>query len=291
MGGVGADHQGRVVAAQRVSDDDTASVRSREDADGGPVAVLGAAQQVVDDVDVEVQLAQVLRPQGGRRAGQRRSHCLQPVVGTGGRRRRSRHRARRGTRSAGRRGHPQGPARCGRDAGAGSPGRRGRRSARGPGRCRRPQAGAGEVVGCLAEATVTLGADVVDEDVAGQAVSEGLRCVPVPRSLVGYAVEQRQVATGKLRNSLLQDLFGVGVSEASHVAQAARREPAPSGELGPQVGCKGRSMTRVPHPWPSCRATMCRPICQYRTTSSVFTARAACTMAVRTCALTCSCPC
>ncbi len=61
-GGVGADRQGRVVAAQRVSDDDLASVRSRADADGGPVAVLGAAQQVVDDVDVQVQLARCSGP-------------------------------------------------------------------------------------------------------------------------------------------------------------------------------------------------------------------------------------
>jgi hypothetical protein len=47
-------------------------------------------------------------------------------------------------------------------------------------------------------------------------------------------------------------------------------------------------MTLLPHPSDSCRPRINRPICQYKPTSSAFTARAACTRDVRTRTLTCS---
>jgi hypothetical protein len=47
-------------------------------------------------------------------------------------------------------------------------------------------------------------------------------------------------------------------------------------------------MTLLPHPSDSCRSKIKRPMCQYSPTSSVFTARAACTRDVRTRTLTCS---
>lgn len=57
--GVGADGERRVQTAKRVFDDDVVAVRGEEDSDGGAVAVLGFAEQVIDGVDVEVELADV----------------------------------------------------------------------------------------------------------------------------------------------------------------------------------------------------------------------------------------
>jgi len=51
--------RGVVDAAQGVLHDDVVAVGGEQDADGGLVAVLGSAEQVVHDGDVEAELAEV----------------------------------------------------------------------------------------------------------------------------------------------------------------------------------------------------------------------------------------
>lgn len=59
MGGVGADRQRSVHAAECVFDDDVVAVGGEQNTDGGAIVVLGTAQQVIHGVDVEVEFAQV----------------------------------------------------------------------------------------------------------------------------------------------------------------------------------------------------------------------------------------
>ena len=59
VGGVGGDREGCFDGAQGVLGDDDVAVAGQEDADRGAVAVLGAAQLLVDGGDVEGELAEV----------------------------------------------------------------------------------------------------------------------------------------------------------------------------------------------------------------------------------------
>ena len=104
----------------------------------------------------------------------------------------------------------------------------------------------------------------------------------MPDLVVGDLVQQhRDVAPGQLRNNLSRDWSTPRCGEGPHVDQAALGKPTHPRELRTQIGAS-RPMTLLPHPSNSCRRRSKAPVCQYKPTSSVFTARAAYTREVRT---------